>query len=131
MLSTKLEQNIERLLREAITFSDIKLLLRWIKILCSLLSKEIKSSQSQPNIEKLYGIIIDLTENLISLLESDDGEESLYLGPSIFEVLVKVKSSIEEYENYLEKLKDSTDEEPQIKLSPEQIESLERIKNLF
>ena len=131
MLSTKLEQNIERLLREAITFSDIKLLLRWIKILCSLLSKEIKSSQSQPNIEKLYGIIIDLTENLISLLESDDGEESLYLGPSIFEVLVKVKSSIEEYENYLEKLKNSTDEEPQIKLSPEQIESLERIKNLF
>lgn len=131
MLSTKLEQNIERLLKEAITFSDIKLLLRWIKILCSLLSKEIKSSQSQPNIEKLYGIIIDLTENLISLLESDDGEESLYLGPSIFEVLVKVKSSIEEYENYLEKLKDSTDEEPQIKLSPEQIESLERIKNLF
>ena len=131
MLSTKLEQNIERLLREAITFSDIKLLLRWIKILCGLLSKEIKSSLSQPNIEKLYGIIIDLTENLISLLESDDGEESLYLGPSIFEVLVKVKSSIEEYENYLEKLKDSGDEEPQIKLSPEQIESLERIKNLF
>jgi hypothetical protein len=130
MLIEKLEQNIERLLREAISYSDLKLLNRWLKILCSLLSKEFKSGNID-NINKLYGIIIDLTENLISLLESDDGEESLYLGPSIFEVLVKVKSSIEEYENYLEKLKDSKDEEPQIKLSPEQIESLERIKNLF
>lgn len=130
MLLEKLEQNLERLLREALNYSDIKLLNRWIKILCGLLSKEIKSqSQSPHTINRLYGIIIDLTENLISLLESDDGEESLYLGPSIFEVLIKVKSIIEEYNIYLEKSK-SNDNVPKITLSPEQIESLEKIKNL-
>lgn len=128
MLLSKVEQNLEKLLKEALNFSDIKLLCKWIKIICPLLTKEIKLNNLE-KVNKIYFLILDLAENLISLLESDDGGETLYLGPTIFEVLMKIKSSIEEYENLT--ILDEQKNQPVLELSEEQIKSLEKIKNLF
>lgn len=128
MLLSKIEQNLERLLKDALNFSDIKLLSKWIKIICPLLTKEIKLNNPE-RVNKIYNLILDLAENLISLLESDDGEETLYLGPILFDVLIKVKSSIEEYDLYIEK-NITEKNEPILKLSEEQIKSLEKLKNL-
>lgn len=124
----KIEENIERLLKGAIEFSDLKILGRWLKILCGLLSKELKNNP--PNydiINKLYQIIVDLAENYICLLESDDGEASIYLGPSIFEVLIKLKSTIIEYDDFNS---NKSEVQPQLNLSQKQIESLEKIRNI-
>lgn len=127
-LLSKIEYNIERLLKDAIENSDIKILNRWLKVLCTFISKEIKSNNSEL-VDRLYLIIVDLAENLIAILETDEGEISIIFGPTIFEVLLKIKQIMDEYDKYKLSLTEKPGEK--IVLSPEQIESLEKIKSLI
>lgn len=127
-LPKKIDQNLERLLRDAIENSDIKLLNRWIKILCSLLSKEIKSANNE-SINKLYGIIIDLAENLLALIDMDTEDSTIYLGPSIFEALMKIKNSIQEFDNYTTGLE--SEKNTNFRLTEQQLESLRKINLLI
>lgn len=127
-LINKLSQKEEELLKIAIENSDIKLLIRWIKVITGLFSKEIKSKNDR-NIKKIFQVIIDLTENLLALLEMDTEDSIIYLGPSIFECIIKISTVFDDYMKYLDSSK--LEENDKINFSEEQIKALEKIKNLL
>lgn len=125
----EIELKMESLLRGAIESPDIKLLVRWNKIISSLMSKEIKN-KNHVLLNRLYRVLVDLVENLLAAMDMEESEDSLmYLGPNIFEALIKVKSAIEDYETFLYNAEDEK-KEIDLKLSENQIKALEKIKNL-
>jgi len=129
MIIDDIELRMESLLREAIASSDIKLLVRWNKIVSTLMSKEVKN-KNHVLLNRLYKVLLDLIENLLAAMDMEESEDSImYLGPSLYETLIKVKYAIEDYENYLESAKDEK-KEIELKLSESQIQALEKIKNL-
>jgi hypothetical protein len=100
-LKDRISKYMDSLLNEANSQQDIKILVRWIKILVSLFFKEIKNDDSSEAIELLYEVVINLGERLLEILDSSDEEELYFFGPMIYEVLLKVKTVIIEMDHYV------------------------------